>query len=126
MNLIALTIAQIQEVIRLAEIRAAKSTEKETSNSVVLAKTHIPEVEWQQLLTALKKLSAATQIELMAFTWLGQGTIGDDLDRWEELVQFAQLEIDNDIPSQLASMVNLHKFLSSGLLMIGQGHVPRY
>ena len=125
MNLIALTVAQIEEVTRLAEIRATKGAGGAVEKPVDLAKHHIPDLEQQHLVTAIEKLSATAQSELMAFMWLGQGKIGDNLSRWGEIVQAAEEELDSDIPDQLASKVRLHEYLRRGLVMIGQVQSPK-
>ena len=121
MNMTALTIAQIEEVIRLAEIRTAKDAQAGAEKPGDPSKDHNLELARHHLVTAIEKLSTSAQVELMAFLWLGQGIIGDDLNRWSELVGDAQEELDNDIPEQLASKVKLHEYLGIGLVMIGQG-----
>jgi hypothetical protein len=75
---------------------------------------------------AIEKLPATAQCELMAFMWLGQGKIGDNLDRWGEIVKTAEEELDNDIPDQLASKVKPHEYLRQGLELIGQWHSLKY
>jgi len=124
MNLIALTIAQIEEVAGLAEILAAKSVQTEVEKPRDFSMEHIHDIERQHLVTAIDQLSPTAKDELLAFMWLGQGSIGDDLNRWDELVQSAQKQLGNDIPNQLASEASLHEYLRRGLKMIGQVQAP--
>jgi len=120
MNLVSLTVAQIEDITRLAEIKAAKDAQDDLAKPVALTKNRVPNLERQQLVAAIEKLPAAAQAELMAFTLLGKDCTGGDLSCWDELVLSAQGELEYDIPDQLASKLRLHEYLRRGLLLIGQ------
>jgi hypothetical protein len=120
MNLIELTISKIEEIIRLADNLAAEDAQDDVEKPGDASMDHMHHLERQHLATAIDQFSPTTKCELMAFMWLGQGSIGDDLGRWDELVEAAQRQLENDIPEQLASQPNLQESLRQGLEMIGQ------
>ena len=114
MDQITLTVAQLEHVIRLAEIAAAQGTPKPAeglSPAVALP----PDMERQALLAGIQGLPVDAQCELMAFMWFGQVRIGENHSRWIELVEAARKEVGKDLPGQLASKVRLHEHLRRGL-----------
>jgi hypothetical protein len=121
MNLVSLTVAQIEEVILLADSRTARGTREEVEMPADLSKNYGSDCDRAKMVTAIKGLSVTAQNELMAFMWLGQGSIGLNLSRWNELVQSARDESVNNLPDQIASNVCLHKHLRRALEMMGQG-----
>ena len=116
----ALTFAQIEELIWIAESRAAKGIRDGFANPVAASNPHVPDAEWQQLVSAIEELSGDAQVELMAFMWLGDGTFADLPDCWDEIIQFARCQVGEDFPFRVAETPKLHSILRHGMDMVGQ------
>ena len=102
-----LTVPQVEEVIRLAETKAAKAAEG------VVLNLQVP--EWQQIIDLIDSLPLDAKKELMALMWLGQGRESAEVSRWMELIQDASKELRSDIASRLASRPGLHICLRNAL-----------
>ena len=117
-QLIALTVTQVEEVISLAENKAAAVSRGNPLHPPDFSMSSPNFREWQRLISWIDHLPAATRVELMALTWLGQGRIGNHLSHWTELLHAAERELRKDLSFELAMKPNLHKFLRQGLKTI--------
>jgi len=109
-QLSTLTVDQVEELIWLAKVKAAK-----TADGMVL-NLHIP--EWQQIIEFIDSLSQDAKKELIALMWLGQGLVGVGVSRWMDLIQKAGRELRADLAPQLAMKPGLHICLRTGLAML--------
>jgi hypothetical protein len=114
-RLTALSRVQVQEVIKLAEFKAAKVTLEKIAKPGDLSPTAAADSALQKLVTVIDKLPPTAKRELMTLMWLGMGTIDADQSSWAELLQAAHDEQINDIPERLALIPRLHEFLHRGL-----------
>lgn len=118
-KLTALTVAQVEEVIRLYEIGAAKPGRYTGGDLMVIPEKHEEDLERAHLESVIDLLPNDAKCELMALMRLGQGTVGKEYSLWNELLQDAHEELDKDIPLQLSLKGNLSEYLHRGLEMIG-------
>lgn len=110
---------ELQEVIRLAELYYTAASTEKTGDPRVLAREYVPYPERDRLVAKIHDLSTKSRIHLMALMRLGQGSIGNDLSRWEELVSDAESIPPDQLTEELASKGRLHEYLRRGLEMIG-------
>jgi len=115
-QLMVLSVAQVQEIIRLAEIKDAKGSQGHTAKSDDISLSSPHYIEWQHLAAAIDQLPPIAKAELLALAWAGQGRIGE---RWDELVQAAtSREEGKDLTLQITMMETLNKYLIRGLDLI--------
>jgi hypothetical protein len=119
-RLVLLTVAQVNEVIRLAEIKAVMIGRNISDKR--FGAWIIPPLgqEQLQLTNLIQQLSGVAKCELTALMWVGQGRIGNDSSRWKKLFRAALEELINDLPDHLASNGSLHHDLRRGLEIIGR------
>jgi hypothetical protein len=109
---------EMREIIRLAEIKDAAESKEEHMESVVLSMEFVPSPERDRLVAKINDLSTKSKVHLMALMRLGQGTIGSDLSRWEELTSEAEGTHPDQLTEELASKGRLHEYLRRGFEMI--------
>ncbi len=109
---------ELQEVIRLAEMYHTAASKEASGNPLALAMEYVPYPERDRLAAKIHDLSTKSKIHLMALMRLGQGSVGSDLSRWEELVSDAESIPPDQLTEELASKGRLHEYLSRGLEMI--------
>ena len=109
-QLSSLTVDQVEELIRLAESKAARA------DAGMVLNLRIP--EWQQIIEFVDPLSQDAKKELIALMRLGQGRVGVEDSCWVELIQNAGKELKADLAPQLAMKPSLHKCLIRGLEVI--------
>jgi len=119
--LASLSLAQINEVTRLAGIKADKGALGKYWEHCDHPTKHSHYEVWQQLVNVIDHFSPTAKTELMALMWVGQGRIGGDLSRWAELLKAADRELGKDLSLQLSMRASLHENLRRGLEKIGQG-----
>ena len=110
-QLSSLTVDQVEELIRLAESKAARA------DAGMVLNLRIP--EWQQIIEFVDPLSQDAKKELIALMRLGQGRVGVEDSCWVELIQNAGEELKTDLAPQLAMKPGLHLCLRSGLEIMG-------
>jgi len=96
--LASLSLAQINEVTRLAGIKADKGALGKYWEHCDHPTKHSHYEVWQQLVNVIDHFSPTAKTELMALMWVGQGRIGGDLSRWAELLKAADRELPGRSP----------------------------
>lgn len=118
-RLTALSRAQVKEVIKLAELKAALVTLEKITRPEDLTTHGAADSAIQQLVHVIDHLPPPARSELITLAWLGMGTIDNDPGSWAGLLHAAQEERINDVPERLALMPHLHEHLHRGLERVG-------